>query len=107
MSTGIFNKQGQPMTFDEYGALCRDRRLWEYKRIAETTLPDGRWVSTVWLGHDYSFGDGPPIIFETMVFESKTKLRDLTCRRYSTLAEAEAGHVEMVQRLLDEPPEAA
>lgn len=26
------------------------------------------WVSTVFLGLDHSFGGGPPILFETMIF---------------------------------------
>jgi hypothetical protein len=64
--------------------------------VAETTLPDGTWVSTVWLGIDYNFGTGPPLIFETMVFHSKDTLSELDLDRYATLAEAEAGHIAMV-----------
>jgi hypothetical protein len=28
------------------------------------------WVSTVFLGLDHSFGDGAPLVFETMVFDT-------------------------------------
>ena len=66
-------------------------------RIAETTLSDGRWVSTVFLGIDYRFGSGPPLLFETMVFPSKDNLSDERCERYSTKAEAEAGHLAVVK----------
>lgn len=71
------------------------------RRIAETTLPDGKWVSTVWLGLDHGAGCGPPLIFETMVFAPSRdgELREsLDCDRYATAAEAKAGHAEMVAK---------
>ena len=67
----------------------------DYKRVRETTLPDGKWVSTIWIGLDYNYGDGPPLIFETMVFSSREEMGGLECRRYATEAEAIAGHEEM------------
>jgi predicted LPLAT superfamily acyltransferase len=36
-------------------------------RVAETVVGDKR-VSTVFIGLDHQFGDGPPLIFETMIF---------------------------------------
>lgn len=76
-----------------------DRIEWSIKdrRVAETTLPDGRWVSTVFLGIDYSFGDGPPVLFETMVFSSKMNRGGGRCERYSTESEAKAGHKRIVR----------
>jgi hypothetical protein len=53
------------------------------------------WVSTVFLGIDHSWGDGPPILFETMVFRRKPGGIDLGGEwqdRCSTYAEAEAMH---------------
>lgn len=60
-------------------------------------------VSTVFLGVDHRhLGDGPPILFETMVFASPVKgetfpeeMFDI-CRRYCTWDEAAAGHAEIV-----------
>ncbi len=52
-------------------------------------------VSTVFLGLDHSFGDGPPLLYETLVFGGPL---DGTMRRYATRAEALAGHREMVLR---------
>lgn len=75
---------------------------YKYKRVLETTLPDGTWVSTVWLGMDHGFGGGPPLIFETMVFPSMDNMQDKDCERYSTEAEAIAGHKAMVKKWL--PP---
>jgi hypothetical protein len=73
----------------------------EYRRIAWTELPGRRHVSTVWMGLDHAFGDGPPLIFESMAFQKTGKpFRDeLDCERYSTEAEARAGHEAMVRRL--------
>ena len=93
--------------YDKDGTPISDVLFWAkkyealgYKRVAETTLSDGKWVSTVWLGIDHSFrDDGPPIIFETMVFQSYEPLgSELETKRYSTLGEAKAGHAAMVAR---------
>lgn len=62
--------------------------------VAKTTLP-GCEVSTVFLGLDHSFGSGPPLLFETMVFGGPF---DQEQDRYSTWAEAEAGHARIVEK---------
>ncbi|KKL28055.1 hypothetical protein LCGC14_2379020 [marine sediment metagenome] len=54
-------------------------------------------VSTVFIGLDHSFGSGPPLYFETMVFRSGSS-GELLCKRYSTYDEAEAGHEAIVKR---------
>src|SRR5262249_41846496 len=41
----------------------------EYRRVAHDDLPDGSYLSTVWLGLDHGHGLGPPLIFETMRFQ--------------------------------------
>lgn len=52
-------------------------------------------VSTVFLGLDHRFGgDGPPLVFETMVFGGE---HDEFCDRYSTWDEALVGHDEAVK----------
>lgn len=53
-------------------------------------------VSTVFLGLDHQYGDGPPLLFETMVFGGPL---DHEMNRYSTWNEAEKGHQEMVERV--------
>lgn len=98
-----YDRQGQPMTMREWATSFETNR--DLKRVAETTLPNGRWVSTVWLGIDHAFGSGPPLIFETMVFGS-TGESDLDCERYSTEAEALAGHARLVEKWsVDQPVE--
>lgn len=54
----------------------------------------GLVVSTVFLGVDHSFG-GTPRWFETMVFRAG---ESLSCERYETKNEAEAGHQREVER---------
>jgi hypothetical protein len=53
-------------------------------------------ISTVFLGIDHQWREGPPILFETMVFENG-EAGD--CARYSTWEEAEDGHREIVERI--------
>jgi hypothetical protein len=53
-------------------------------------------ISTVFLGLDHNFSaDGPPILFETMVFLSDKEADGMT-KRYATAIEARAGHEETV-----------
>jgi len=86
---------GRPMammewarTFEHYRHIGDD-----YLRVRGTTYR----VSTVWLGLDHSmFWGGPPLIFETMVFTSPARSTDLMMR-YSTLRQAQRGHVRMVR----------
>jgi hypothetical protein len=54
-------------------------------------------VSTVFLGIDHSFGEGPPLIFETMVFGPPDG-GEVDMDRCSTWAEAEAMHAGFVEK---------
>jgi hypothetical protein len=65
--------------------------------VAKTELA-GVEVSTVFLGLDHNFGEGPPILYETMVFGGPL---DEEMERYHTRAEAAAGHEMMVARVRD------
>lgn len=65
------------------------------RHIAITEVAPGVRVSTVFLGLDHRhFGNGPPLLFETMVFNDYGD--DGTQERYSTWEEAEAGHARIV-----------
>ncbi len=78
----------------------------ESRFLASTDV--GGWrVSTVFLGLDHAFMDGPPLIFETMVFTAATKdveifgrmrsyHQEVNQRRYSTYEQAMQGHEECV-----------
>ena len=97
-----YDREGRPMVDGMRDIEARLRDL-NYKRVASTDLRDGKWVSTVWLGLNHNYGEGPPLIFETMVFRNHDDLTDLDCERYSTEAEAVAGHAAVVKRWTDDP----
>ena len=69
----------------------------ENRIVAQETLPNGKWVSTVFLGLDHGFGD-KVLLFETMVFFNKDDMGELDCKRYETWEEAESGHRKMVKK---------
>ena len=81
-----YNEAGQPITQAEglelFGAFNNARVVASDKR-------DDVHVSTVHLVIDHSFGDGPPLIFETMIFGGE---HDQYQERYSTREQAEEGH---------------
>lgn len=54
-------------------------------------------VSTIFLGLDHSFGVGPPLVFETMVF-GKGRANQYQ-ERYSTYDKAIAGHARVVKNV--------
>jgi hypothetical protein len=63
------------------------------RKVASTEVAPGIRVSTAFLGLDHNFGEGPPLIFETMIFGGEHNEEQW---RYSTWAEAEAGHARAV-----------
>jgi hypothetical protein len=62
------------------------------RNIAKSKI-DGVEISTVFLGLNHQFGDGPPLVFETMIFGGK---HDQWQERCSTYDEAVAMHKQAV-----------
>ena len=58
------------------------------------------FISTVFLGLNHNYHEGPPILFETMVFGGHC---DNLMNRYSTWEEAEKGHDEMIEQVKKHP----
>lgn len=88
-----YDWQGNPITYEEWKGLYRGER-----HVAVETV-DEHWISTVWLGHDPGWpgwGEGPPLIFETMIFGGAF---DKEMWHYSTEAEARVGHAAAVKRV--------
>lgn len=100
-----YDRQGNPLTIDQYLAMFEGSAedFWRYKRVAETTVGKFLWVSTVWLGIDHGYrlsadeDNYRPLIFETMIF-AKWDYSELGVWRYSTEAQALAGHDQAVAR---------
>lgn len=65
------------------------------RHVADEKVGDVR-ISTIFLGLNHQFGDGAPLLFETLVFGGAL---DQEMDRYSTWAEAEAGHKQTVERV--------
>jgi len=85
-----YDREGRPISMEEWARL---REQGNTVAKDDIITKDGRTVlvSTIWLGMDHRFGDdGPPLIFETMVFEQG--MAEELCWRYSTEKEAKDGH---------------
>jgi hypothetical protein len=65
------------------------------RRVAFDELEGVGFVSTVFLGLDHSFFEGPPLLFETMA-RIGPRWAEEVMRRYSTYDEALAGHNELL-----------
>lgn len=100
----FYNIDGEPIPMGEWSRLLEIR---EYAVVAWDEVGAGIKVSTVWLGLDHNFFGGPPLIFETMVFTLRYEpyvmpggdeywWDGVEQYRYSTLAEAEAGHAKIL-----------
>lgn len=76
-----------------------DNRVVAFDTVVVEGNPKPVEVSTVFLGLDHSFGHGPPLLFETMVFGGKL---DQEMARYATYADAQRGHDLMVSRVRSE-----
>jgi hypothetical protein len=63
----FYDRVGEPISLEVWARLMEDK---DYTRVDRTKV--GRAplvVSTIWLGSDHRFlGEGPPIIYETMLF---------------------------------------
>jgi hypothetical protein len=102
----ILDSDNQPVPADDTLEWAKWIEM-EERRIGKTQIDDSGdvWVSTVFLGMDHNFSmQGPPVLWETMVFGSEhEELKDL-CERYTSYADAKAGHeriVELARSLLD------
>jgi hypothetical protein len=98
MSFGTYILEGKtPVRCDNMRVWCKWMDEAD-RRVARDEI-DGILISTVFLGIDHNFDDGPPILFETMVFDDVHKWLDNEMRRYCTWDEAEQGHRELVEEI--------
>lgn len=89
MVVDYYDRDGSPLTRDEWAR----KFTYEYKRVELTELGDGVVVSTVWLGMNHNWGEGAPLIFETLVMGGEF---DEWMDRYATEEDARRGHAEVV-----------
>lgn len=92
-----YQRDGTPYPWpDGEMAWSQDFASAAKREVAEDTLPNGKWISTVWVG--MAFGKEPPLIFETIVFSQREGGEELDAARYSTEEQALAGHRAMVEK---------
>jgi hypothetical protein len=93
-----YNREGRPISFEQWTTEFERRD----RRVALSDTPAGR-VSTVFLALNHNWDDGPPLLFETMIFGGP--LHEYMWR-YTTEAEALEGHAFAVQALMFYKPAA-
>ena len=86
-----YDRDGIEMTVDQW---ITDFKNMDKRRVAVDEVPPNVKISTVWLGLNHQYGEGPPMIFETMVFGGPM---DGEMWRYSTEEEALSGHKRMYE----------
>lgn len=99
----------RPIYYRRDGTPCNDMNIaaWAQeleanRRVARTRITDPANqdhsvdVSTVFLGLNHQYGDGPPLIFESMAFGS---IDDEYMDRYATETQAMIGHRQMVSEI--------
>jgi len=107
----ILDENHQPVATTDVLTWGRFYEDMSQRRVGET-LTEFHWVSTIFLGIDHNFSfKGPPILFETMIFERQehiTKIfgkerfvhEELGGERYCTWDEAKAGHAKLVMEVI-------
>lgn len=94
-----YDRDSKPIPMCAWAVLFEDRM--DYGRVRATDV--GKWwISTVWLGMDHNWNpNGPPLIFETMIFwhgeEGAEPDHDRYQARYSTEKQARRGHAQAVR----------
>lgn len=87
-----YDWDGNPISSDEWIEIWQRDRVIRYDKYNRGT------ISTVYIGLDHSFGQGAPLIFETMIFGGEFDGHEW---RAATKEEAEKNHVEALRMLRD------
>jgi hypothetical protein len=100
MMSKFYDMLGKEITLEEWALMFESGD--DTKRRVAYDVVGGVTVSTVLLGVDHNFfGEGPPIIFETMIFGGRY---DEYQERYATLEQARAGHDRALKLVLGKVP---
>lgn len=95
MRTYLLDENGDPKEVNAFSEEFLKDFDDGFYRLKFTKVSDKVWVSTVFLYFDHNyFENGPPILWETMIFGGK---HDEYQERYSSKAEALEGHERAVE----------
>ncbi len=98
MAHYILDDRGQPHVEPDWEKWAQWFATHGDARIVGKTQIGSVKVSTVFLGINHQWGHGPPILWETLVRGGHLHEAQ---ERYTSQAEAVAGHEEMVKRVLE------
>lgn len=93
MDAYTLNERAEPVKADVDTWAKRFDRA---QRVVAQTSVGNAFVSTVFLGLDHQWGNGPPVLYETMAFVDDKGVEE---ERYHTAAEACAGHLAMCETM--------
>jgi hypothetical protein len=85
-----------PISDEDYLGWARELKDTEHRRVAFDQLTDTIRVSTVFLGLNHGFNDGPPLWFETMAFGLEDDKLQERCETYE---QAEQQHAKMLAQV--------
>lgn len=89
---GYYDRNGIPMDEGDWAAAQAGPYHVGRSKVLDAADPSKSIdVSTIWMGIDHRHGDGPPLIFETMVFAEGSD-SETYADRYSTEQQAREGH---------------
>ena len=92
-----YDRAGEPIDQTVWLKLMGQDNRVAVDRFGEAT------ISTVWLGLNHRFGDGPPLVYETLIFVDG---QEVFGTRYSKEGDAQMGHALLVQFFTAHGPEA-
>ena len=89
-------RDGSPTDAETWKALQADAG---YVQVQKTMLPNGRWISTIWLGIDQreALSDDAPFLFESVVFDDATR-RPLATLKHTSEADAVTAHQRLIEQ---------
>jgi len=95
-----YRRDGTPYPDSDAGLIewAKDFEDFPKRIVRQETLPNGYYISTVWLGLDHRWDAGPPLIFETMVWGPGGECEEYM-ERYSTENDAILGHIRACDKL--------
>ena len=86
---------GVPVAADDHLTWAKSFETMD--RVVARDVVTGGLLSTVFLGIDHRFSrEGPPLVYETMLFLTDSGYSGDHCERYSTREEALAGHAALL-----------
>ncbi len=81
-------------SLEEWSDQIEHRQKNKTKHIAHDLI-NGKTISTIWLGINLNYGEGPLHLFETMVFDEAGL--SIYLERFSTWDKAEEGHRKAIE----------